>query len=503
MKKRILSILLTLCMVICLVPTGAFAAEKAAGENAAIQLNTKLISSPTKVTNGKNVHMVPNSYIYFGVNGAPIKWRVLDAEKACDGKTNGMFLLSEYLIDHNVEYKSYIFGSNKYDGSAARGWCRSFASGQSNGIFTDPERDAMRLVTKTDKTENLYDWTWGGSGLTDGDNMFCLSVREVIDYIGNYDNAPGLAATDIDGNSDGWWLRSHIDNAKYVSGIVSFKGLIDFETMAIEHSTRPAFNLNKDSIKFISAAAGGKSVKGMEKGLTAIPAYSGNEWKLTLFDNSRSEFSVLTSAVSASTEGGTIKIEYSGAKTGENEYISAMILDGNTDPVYYYGRSMAPLSTESGTAELDVPAGLAEGEYSLAVFSEQYNGDYKTDYASNSTYIRLTVEKKTEEQFNLAPGGKYYFDLSEHNIPGVVNGDLPDSTLHYVPFTYTGTVNSYVLGSASAGSTGGSEFASRVNSALDIRIYLSSQPFYRRLYSHTADRLDPFGRSGFYLRQGL
>ena len=472
MKKRILSILLTLCMVISLVPTGVFAVERAAKDTAAITFDTRRILSPTKVTNGKNVHFEPNSYIYFGINGvstlygvnyaAPIKWRVLDAEKACDGKTNGMFLLSEYLLAHNVEYKSYIFGSNKYDGSAARGWCRSFAAGQSNGIFTDPERDAMRLVTKTDKTENLYDWTWGGSGLTDGDNMFCLSVREAIDYIGNYDNAPGLAATDIDGNSDGWWLRSHIDNARYVSGIVSFKGLIDFETMAIEHSTRPAFNLNKDSIKFISAAAGGKSVKGMENGLTAIPAYNGNEWKLTLFDNSRSEFNVLTSAVSASTEGGTIKIEYSGAKTGENESISAMILDGNTDPVYYYGRSKESLSTESGTAELAVPVGLAEGEYSLAVFSEQYNGDYKTDYASNSTYIRLTVEKKTEEQFNLAPGGKYYFDLSEQNIPGMVNGDLPDSTLHYVPFTYTGTVNSYVLGSASAGSTGGSEFASRV-----------------------------------------
>ena len=29
------------------------------------------------------------------------------------------------------------------------------------------------------------------------------------------------------------------------------------------------------------------------------------------------------------------------------------------------------------------------------------------------------------------------------NIPGTVNGDLPDSTLHYVPFTYVGTVDAY------------------------------------------------------------
>ena len=31
------------------------------------------------------------------------------------------------------------------------------------------------------------------------------------------------------------------------------------------------------------------------------------------------------------------------------------------------------------------------------------------------------------------------------NIPGTANRDLPDSTLHYVPFTYVGTVNAYSL----------------------------------------------------------
>ncbi len=54
------------------------------------------------------------------------------------------------------------------------------------------------------------------------------------------------------------------------------------------------------------------------------------------------------------------------------------------------------------------------------------------------------------EQFNLAPGGTYYFDLFGENIPGKVNGSLPDSTLHYVPFTYVGTVNAYKLTSETA-----------------------------------------------------
>ena len=84
------------------------------------------------------------------------------------------------------------------------------------------------------------------------------------------------------------------------------------------------------------------------------------------------------------------------------------------------------------------------------MFSEQCNGDYNTDYASNFTDIALTVEKPVDEQFNLAPGGRYYFDLSAMNIPGTVNGNLPDSTLRYVPFTYAGTVNAYKLTSETA-----------------------------------------------------
>ncbi|MEI3506362.1 MAG: hypothetical protein V8Q32_02430 [Anaerotignum faecicola] len=49
------------------------------------------------------------------------------------------------------------------------------------------------------------------------------------------------------------------------------------------------------------------------------------------------------------------------------------------------------------------------------------------------------------EQFNLALGGRYYFDLSAMGIPGTVNDALPDKTMHYVPFTYTGTMDAYKL----------------------------------------------------------
>ena len=81
--------------------------------------------------------------------------------------------------------------------------------------------------------------------------------------------------------------------------------------------------------------------------------------------------------------------------------------------------------------------------------------DSTTGYASDFVDIDLTVGY--QEQFSLTPGGTYYFDLSAMNVPGTANGgnsdgavSLPDTSLHYVPFTYVGTIEAYKLTSATA-----------------------------------------------------
>ena len=63
---------------------------------------------------------------------------------------------------------------------------------------------------------------------------------------------------------------------------------------------------------------------------------------------------------------------------------------------------------------------------------------------------KLTAQFDLTEQFSLAPGGTYYFDLSGEGIPGTVSGNLPDKSMHYVPFTYAGTVDAYKLTSEMA-----------------------------------------------------
>ena len=67
----------------------------------------------------------------------------------------------------------------------------------------------------------------------------------------------------------------------------------------------------------------------------------------------------------------------------------------------------------------------------------------------------LLANDSPAEQFSLKPGDTYYFDLSGEDIPGTANSgnsdgavSLPDTSLHYVPFTYVGTIEAYKLTSA-------------------------------------------------------
>ena len=127
-----------------------------------IRLGTSGIKDPTEVIvqydNNKNSYS-PNSYIYFGAyNNTPIKWRVLDAKKANDGATNGMFLLSEYLLASGVAFSKDYNKDNKYQGSDAQKWCKDFADNTSN--FSDLEKSAMLGIAKNDgyllpSTENI------------------------------------------------------------------------------------------------------------------------------------------------------------------------------------------------------------------------------------------------------------------------------------------------------------------------------------------------------------
>ena len=433
MKKRILSILLTLCMTLCLTPISVFAEEVGTEGSAAIQLGTDALSVLSK-----NVNTATAPIVYFGQNheNNPTAWRVIGYDGSGVTSSKGDITLLAAGAMGVIPFVDAIL-NNEYAPSNLKATIDALAE-----KLTTEENAAVKKRALT-------------SGSYDGENTDCVAGGQV-------DNAvfwPLSAKEAIAVNNDlraldpahpnwvttGWWLRSP-GSDKYHLAVVRSEGSVQYSGYSVlifnnYRTVRPAFNLNMNSVLFASAAVGGKP----DGGLTEVSKYSGNEWKLTLLD-SRRNFAVTEKTVSAAPDD-TVTLNYKGATTGKNEYISVILADNNG--AQYYGRVAQP-TAESGTVEIKIPSDIAPGDYTMKVFSEQYNGDCKTDLASAFADVTLTVESQPDEQFTLAPGGRYYFDLSAMNIPGTVNSNLPDSTLHYVPFTYVGTVNAYKLTSEMA-----------------------------------------------------
>ncbi|OLA49853.1 MAG: hypothetical protein BHW53_07655 [Ruminococcus sp. CAG:108-related_41_35] len=433
MKKRILSILLTLCMTLCLTPISVFAEEVGTEGSAAIQLGADALSVLSK-----NVNTATAPTVYFGQNheNNPAAWRVIGYDGSGVTSSKGDITLLAAGAMGVIPFVDAIL-NNEYAPSNLKATIDALAE-----KLTTEENAAVKKRALT-------------SGSYDGENTDCVAGGQV-------DNAvfwPLSAKEAIAVNNDlraldpahpnwvttGWWLRSP-GSDKYHLAVVRSEGSVQYSGFSVlifnNHRTvRPAFNLNLNSVLFASAAVGGKP----DGGLAEVSKYSGNEWKLTLLD-SRRNFAVTEKTVSAAPDD-TVTLNYKGATTGKNEYISVILADNNG--AQYYGRVAQP-TAKSGTVEIKIPSDIAPGDYTMKVFSEQYNGDCKTDLASAFADVTLTVESQPDEQFTLAPGGRYYFDLSAMNIPGTVNSNLPDSTLHYVPFTYVGTVNAYKLTSEMA-----------------------------------------------------
>ena len=386
----------------------------------------------------KTVNTASAPTVYFGKNqeNKPAAWRVIGYDgSGVAGAQGDMTLLAAGAM--GVIPFADIILYNEYAPSNLKTAIDALAE-----KLTTEENAAVKKRALTSGSYNGENTDCVAGGQVDNAVFWPLSTKEAI-AVNN--DLRALDPAHPNWVTSSWWLRSPGSKTFYVA-IVSSDGSVQYSGFSIRkknnHRTvRPAFNLNLNSVLFASAAVGGKP----DGGLTAVPEYSGNEWKLTLLDSSRS-FAVMEKTADAAPDD-TVTLNYKWATTGINEYISAIIADSSG--AQYYGRVAQP-TAESGTVEIKIPSDIAPGDYTLKVFNEQYNGDDNTDYASNFTDIALTVEKPVDEQFTLAPGGRYYFDLSAMDIPGTANGDLPDSTLHYVPFTYAGTVDAYKLTSAMA-----------------------------------------------------
>ena len=426
MKKRILSILLTLCMVLCLVPITVFAAGGA--------------KDILPGTSAQSILKIDQSRLSF----AGHEWWVIGLKT---DKSNNAPIITLLAVNND-------FGDVPFRTGSAVPFENARRYSEDNGYYANNPSDmsqwrkpneyagstlqqkmvslAEAIPEKEQAVIRPKDITEGITGQeVKAQKLWAFSQEDSI-YL--YRNSCKYAAK--------WWTRSSNEVYGYGSWTIHPDGRsgsalnVDYDA-----AVRPAMEMDLSSVLFISAAEHGK----VADLTTPIAEYAGDEWKLTLHDSDRDDFTAKTVLVN----GSVLEVEYKNAKVGDNEYISAVIKDADGS-ISRYTRVVQLDGTTNGTrgrAAIDL-TGIDMTGKTLCVFNEQFNGDHKTDYAGALREVKLTDE--IDEQFTLTPGGRYYFDLSGENIPGTVNSNLPDSTLYYVPFTYAGTVDAYKLTSETA-----------------------------------------------------
>ena len=263
--KRIISLLLAICLVAGLLPTTAFALD---GDKT-IMLGTSGISGFDTAKGGTGY-----DYIYFGswtaqdtyTTSGPIKWRVLDDQTNFDSNSDGtndagLFLLSDGLLGTGsyggVYFDDTMPYSKAWQGSDAQDWCETFY--RSN--LTTQEQGAVLATTKSDEefpSSSTYGVKFAAShNILNGDEVFFLSAEEAENSAYGFTDDNARIANYGDSAGE-WWLRSpYADNLIYASAVFD-SGYVKFSDVIYDWAARPAFNLNLNSVLFTSAAVGGK-----------------------------------------------------------------------------------------------------------------------------------------------------------------------------------------------------------------------------------------------------
>ncbi|MBR4767055.1 MAG: hypothetical protein IK085_09885, partial [Clostridia bacterium] len=393
MTKKIISLLLSVIMVlgVCAVSPVTAGAEETGKTIRFVKNGNADFIKGAQQNNIWFGHYQQSSDGNGGFNVDPIKWRVLLNSE------NKLFLLSDTGLE-GMAYNNTNITDVEWETCTLRKWLNGYDGYTDNFIsraFSGKESAAIAETTVINSV-NFYNLeSFGGNDTTD--KVYLLSLAEAINTRLGFENTAEESDTrkalitnymNPEGHliRSSWWLRSPgADNrtaaaADHGNGQLYYQGF----SVVLVKSVRPVLNLNLNAVLFASAAENGKAGNGA---LKEIADYSGSDWKMTLLDESRN-FSVAQTAVSAM-PGERLSMVYTGATVGDNEYISAILTDAEGNAVYY-GRLAQPAQTD-GTLKFSMPAGIPEGNYTLKLFNEQYNGDYKTDYASAFVDIPLTI----------------------------------------------------------------------------------------------------------------
>ena len=380
--KKILALSLAVLLLTALLPTAAFAAR-----SPGLAQGTTVLSEGAKTSGAATV--------YYG--GKP--WRVIAYG------SGSITLLAAENFGHTA-YDSIDKNSNAYGTSTLKTAIEAIAAGFSSG-----EQSAV-----IPRTLNGGSGNFGTSegGLYHGDHISGDPVENALLWPLSVVEANSLDkellktdSANPDLLSSFWWLRSPGYGGNYAA-LVSGNGDVlvsGYSVTSNDVGVRPAFYVNPESVLFTSAAAGGKSTGGVGAGaLKAVNAVDTTAWTLTLLDPGHSGFGIDPFAVTYNSETNAVTVPYSGAMTGFNEYISAIIKD-SSGKITYYGRVawLGTAAAASGSITVNLAGKLNAGD-TLFIFNEQVNSpetappdtllpvgapDTQTDYASALIEIKI------------------------------------------------------------------------------------------------------------------
>ena len=378
--KRAFAILLTVCLMAGLMPTTAFAAD--------IQADT-----PTFTVNTSTVAFAGHEWwvIGNGTNGVnPVNGTLTLLAKNDEFGDSAFRTGSSSSFDNSTQYSGdswYYAGTgwttpNEYAGSTLQQKMESIA-----GNFDSRESALI-------KAQNLTEGMNGSSVV--GQKLWALSESEWNTINNNTVRSYG----------DWWWLRSPYPTFGAEAKLGAYDGgyVRSASVFNVSSAVRPALNLDLTSVLFTSdaSATSGKSSAAAGGNLVGASAPTGTV-KFTVKDTQNQKLTVeATDAQKTQSGADSLNFIYSGATTGTNQYLSCVLTD-STGTVQYYGKLKDCADSSAAKGALSVPlTGVADGTYTLEIFSEQANADLYTDFASEPVTMTVTVSNGTGTVSNYA-----------------------------------------------------------------------------------------------------
>ena len=394
MKKRILSILLTLCMVLCLVPTGVFAEDIA----------FKNVASAAELKNALADSSVPGIRLTKDI----VTDEAFNVTRTVTLDLNGYMLKmtgNDSVI--RVEKKNHKIGDLTLIDSRPTTEHR-FKADDKNGRWQLDENGDM-LVNGGIITSTGTEQRSGGGGVAvSADTKFTMTGGNIVGC-----------------NSD-----------KLGSGVyVSFGTFTMTGGRIVGCGNDPGIYLE---VWAIMNANGGE--------VDATVALRENS-KITTRDDLagvtvfRKKVDVFDADSYGVAKYGLFYVPPSNGTTREIVYLA------NGAP---YAVQIMSSESLNLAVEPEIPTSNTGSTFLGWYKADGTKWDFTRDVVND--HICVAARWDTAQQFSGVEVGKtYYFDLSGESIPGAVNANLPDTTLHYVPFTYVGTLDGYVLKPASGG----------------------------------------------------